>query len=145
MSSPRILVAGALAAALVVAAVIVVRADGIHAKAADPIRIAHGATVTLADYVVPGKTTIFDFYSDYCPPCRALKPRLENLHRTNPGVALVVVDINRPGVKGIDWKSPVARQYQLESIPHLAVYGPDGRLQAEGDGAEAIVARMIGP
>jgi thiol-disulfide isomerase/thioredoxin len=145
MSFPRNLLAGACAALLVAAAVIVVRADGVHAKAPEPIRIARGESVALADYVVPGKTTIFDFYSDYCPPCRALRPKLENLHRTNPGVALVVVDINRPGVKGIDWKSPVARQYQLESIPHLAVYGPDGRLQADGDGAEAIVARLLTP
>jgi thiol-disulfide isomerase/thioredoxin len=145
MTHPRFLARGAFAAALFLTAAVCGRADGIHAKSAEPIRISHGEPVTLADYLVPGKTTIFDFYSDYCPPCRALKPKLENLHRTHPDVALVVVDINRPGTKGIDWKSPVARQFQLESIPHLAVYGPDGHLQGEGDGAESIVGRLITP
>ncbi len=52
---------------------------------------------------------------------------------------MVKVDINRPGVKGIDWQSPVARQFSLESIPHFKVYGPDGKLQAEGDSAYEMV------
>jgi thiol-disulfide isomerase/thioredoxin len=118
-------------------------AEGVHTKAAEPIHISHGSVVTLADYVVTGKLTIFDFYSDYCPPCRALKPRLEDLHHSHPEVALVVVDINRPGVKGIDWKSPVAQQHQLESIPHLVVFGPDGK-RRDDDESQAIVEKLIG-
>jgi hypothetical protein len=46
------------------------------------------------------------------------------------------IDINRPGVVGIDWASPLARQYALQSIPHLLIYGPNKRLIAEGDTAE---------
>ena len=46
-------------------------------KGAKPAHISQGKEVTLADYLVPGKTTIFDFYSEYCPPCRAIAPRLE--------------------------------------------------------------------
>jgi hypothetical protein len=56
----------------------------------------------------------------------------------------VKVDINRPDVRGIDWRSPVARQYELNSIPHFKVYGPDGKLQVEGDEAYAVVNKMIG-
>jgi thiol-disulfide isomerase/thioredoxin len=110
-----------------------------HAKGPAPARIAMGETVNLADYVVPGKTTVFDFSSDYCPDCRAVAPPLEKLHATRDDIAVVEVDINRPGVKRIDWKSPVAQQYDLRSIPAFKVFGPDGKLQAEGDEAYKLV------
>ncbi len=110
-----------------------------HTKGAKPARIALGQEVALADYLVPGKTVVFDFTSDYCPPCRAIAPLLENLHATRDDVAVVSVDINRPGVKLIDLKSPVARQYDLPSVPYFKVYGPDGKLVAEGDAARTMV------
>jgi hypothetical protein len=50
------------------------------------------------------------------------------------------IDINRPGFVGIDWGSPLARQYSLQSIPHLVIYGPDRRLIAEGDSAAQWMA-----
>ncbi|MSU66134.1 MAG: thioredoxin [Opitutus sp.] len=100
-------------------------------KDAKPRRIAYGEKVNLADYLVPGKTTVFDFTSKFCPPCEAIAPKLEQVHRTREDVVVIAVDINRPGVRGIDWKSPVAQQYGLHSIPHFKVYGPDGKLVAE--------------
>ena len=108
-------------------------------KGPKPVHISQGKEVTLADYLVPGKTTIFDFYSEYCPPCRAIAPRLEKLHMTRDDIVVVKIDINRPGMKGIDWKSPVARQYKLQSIPHFKVYDSDGNLKAEGDEAYELV------
>lgn len=113
------------------------------AKPATPARIAHGQSVNIQDYVSAGRTTIFDFTSEYCPPCRAIAPYLHKLHADRADVVVVEVDINRPGVVGIDWSSPVARQYALESIPHFKVFGPDGRLQAEGDAARSIVQGMF--
>ncbi len=110
----------------------------------DPvIEVSHGEEVNVEDYVVPGKTTIVDFYSDFCPPCVELAPRLHDLAESRDDVRLVVVDINRPDVKGIDWDSPVAQQYELGSIPYLRVYGPDGTLQAEGDEALILVEDMM--
>ena len=102
-----------------------------HTKGAEPAHIAQGQTVNLADYVVPGKTTIFDFTSKYCPPCQAYNEPLLALHKQRADIAIVKVDINRPDVKGIDWKSPVAQQYGMNSIPHFKIYGPDGKLVAE--------------
>lgn len=108
-------------------------------KGPEPLRISHGEKVALADYLVPGKITIFDFTSNYCPPCRMIAPHLDKLHETRDDIAVVAVDINRPETKGIDWKSPVARQYDLHSIPHFKVYGADGKMMAEGDEARSIV------
>ena len=100
-------------------------------KAAEPLIVSHGETVNLADYVVPGKTTVFDFTSKYCGPCQAYNGPLHELHAKRSDIAVVKVDINRTDVNGIDWQSPVARQFDLHSIPHFKVYGPDGKLRAE--------------
>lgn len=113
------------------------------AKPAKPAHIAKGEKVNITDYLVPGKTVIFDFYSDYCGPCVQVAPMLEKLHQSRADVVVVKVDINRPGgPKTIDWHSPVAQQYRLQSIPHFKVYGPDGKLKAE-DGPNSNAARQI--
>jgi thiol-disulfide isomerase/thioredoxin len=109
------------------------------AKGAAPIEISHGSRVKIAKFLVAGKTTVFDFYSAYCPVCMELKPGVEKLHRSRDDIAVVFVDINRPGFKGIDWDSPVSKQYNLPSTPQFKVYGPDGRLRAEGKPAYDLV------
>ena len=118
-------------------------ADGTYSKPSVPERIAHGQEVALEKYLVPGKTTVFDFTSEYCPPCRAISPRLDKLHAKRDDVVVVKIDINRPGVKGIDWKSPVATQYGMRSIPNFKVYGPNGKLQAEGQEARTLVESWL--
>lgn len=110
-----------------------------YVKPAVPVRIAHGQEVEIKDYMVPGKTMIFDFTSDYCPPCRAISPHLDKLHADRADIVVVKVDINRPDVKGIDWRSPVAMQYGMRAIPHFKVFTPEGKLQAEGKAASQLV------
>lgn len=108
-------------------------------KGVKPARIAKGQVISLADHLVPGKINVIDFTSDYCGPCRVIAPKLDKLHAERADIAVVKVDINRPGVKGIDWKSPVAKQFGLESIPHFKVFGPDGKLTAEGGEARKMI------
>ena len=106
--------------------------------------VGFGKEIDLAKELVPGKINIVDFSSEYCPPCRALQPLLEGLaDRRENDLFLIRVDINRPDVRGIDWNSPTARQFNLQSIPHLRIYGPDGKLQADGDEARTKVMEMI--
>ena len=136
---PRHHLLAALALAALIVSPLTARAGDTHVKGPKPMHISQGQEVNLADYLVPDKTTVFDFYSEFCPPCRAIAPRLEKLHESRADIAVVEVDINRPGVKGIDWRSPVARRYDLNSIPHFKVYGPDGKLKAQGDDARAMV------
>jgi thiol-disulfide isomerase/thioredoxin len=113
-----------------------------HTKGAEVAQVSQGQEINLADYLVPGKTTVFDFSSDYCGPCRTYTQPLAQLQAKRADVAVVRVDINRPDHKGIDWRSPVAQEFQLESIPYFKVYGPDGKLVAE-DGPEKYDARMM--
>lgn len=72
-----------------------------------------------------------------------IAPHLEALHGRREDIAVVAVDINRPDVKGIDWSSPVARQYELRSIPHFKVFDGEGRLIAEGDQAREMVVKWM--
>lgn len=122
-------------------------APALHAAARTkpdkPERIAHGQKIALADYLVPGKTVVFDFTSEFCPPCRRISPFLDKLHARRADIVVVKVDINRPDVKGIDWSSPVAQQYGMRSIPHFKVYNPDGTLRAEGDAARELVVGWL--
>ncbi len=118
-------------AALLVSALVIIAPLAAATKSAEPLRVSQGETVQLTDYLVPGKTVIFDFTSKYCPPCRFYDEPLHKLHTSRDDIVVVKVDINRPGITRIDWESPVAQQFKLQSIPQFKVYGPDGKLLAE--------------
>lgn len=122
--SRALLIGGLLSSASALAA-------PVHEKQSEPLHISHGKQIALADYLVPGKTVVFDFTSQYCGPCRAYSQPLNELHAKRADIVVVKVDINRADVAGIDWDSPVARQYDLHSVPHFKVYGPDGKLLGE--------------
>ena len=112
-------------------------------RATQPIRISQGEPVELADYAVEGEYVVFDFMSDYCPPCKRIAPWMDRLHSESEEVSVVKVDINRPGVRQIDWKSPVAAQFRLSSIPHFKVMDGEGKLVAEGDQAWQMVVGWL--
>jgi len=101
--------------------------------------ISHGEKFDIQDHLVPGKITVFDFYSEYCPPCLAFAPVLEGLAEGRGDLVLVKVDINRPGHRGIDWESPVARQYDLEGIPYMRIYDAEGKMTADGTQARRLL------
>lgn len=102
---------------------------------ADVRLISQGREVVLEEHLVPGKLVVFDFYADWCAPCRVLTPQLERLAAANPDrLALRKIDV-------IDWDSPVARQHRISSLPHLALFGVDGSLLADGD-ADRVLRKL---
>jgi thiol-disulfide isomerase/thioredoxin len=117
--------------------------DAVAEKPAKPARVSQGQEIELADYAVAGQNVVFDFMSDYCPPCKQIAPYMDRLHEESSDVTVVKVDINRPGVRGIDWKSPVAAQFRLSSIPHFKVMDDKGNLLAEGDQAWEMVVGWL--
>jgi thioredoxin 1 len=101
--------------------------------AAEIPTITHGERVDLHDHLVEGKYVLFDFYADWCGPCRALEPEINRLAaRYEDQLVVRKVDI-------IDWKSAVAQQYRLRSIPHLKLYDGEGYLVHEGTAGAVLV------
>ncbi len=90
-----------------------------------------------------GKTTIFDFYSQYCPPCVRISPLLKRLDSKRDDIVVVTIDINRKEVTGIDWNSPLARQYNLRSIPHFVIYDSSGYRTHEGERAYERIIQLF--
>jgi thiol-disulfide isomerase/thioredoxin len=95
-----------------------------------------GEAFAITDQLVPGKYTIFDFYADWCAPCRALDPELRRLASKRPDVAVRKVDI-------VDWESAVVRQYGVTALPHMKIYDPKGILLGEGDDAYRVLQEIL--
>jgi thioredoxin 1 len=83
--------------------------------------ISHGTQVDINQHLALGSVTVVDFYADWCGPCRQLAPRLEEMARNDPDVALRKIDI-------ISWKTAVAQQFNIHSIPQVNIYDRNGRL-----------------
>ena len=109
------------------------------AGSAQSIRvIAHGQQVDIRKHLIRGKVTIIDFYADWCGPCRLIGPMLERL-ATDPQIVLRKVDI-------INFQSPVARQFNLDAIPHVQIYNRKGKFVGavtgvDPDAVQAYVAK----
>ncbi|MBM3476782.1 MAG: thioredoxin family protein [Armatimonadetes bacterium] len=107
--------------------------------------VAHGEKVNLREHLVRGKTTVFDFYSEYCPACMMLAPELDKLAAKRPDMAVVKVDVNRPEVRGqIDWESPVVQQHGIDTLPHLVLFDAHGKQTASGPRALDEVVGWLG-
>lgn len=114
---------------------VLVAIPGTGAMAADVLTITHGREVDLEAHLVDGKYVLFDFYADWCGPCRALEPQLLDLAgQYADRLALRKVDV-------INWDSEVARQYRISSIPYMVLFGPDGAKLAAGD-AGSVLRRL---
>jgi len=102
-----------------------------------------GAEFDVESYLQKGKTNIVDFYSDYCPPCRQISPLLKKLDKQRQDLVVLPVDINRKGVKSIDFYSPLARQYNLQFVPYFRIYNGEGNLLKEGQEASAEIMILL--
>ena len=98
-----------------------------------------GQTLDVNSLVVKGKTTLIDFYSPFCPPCVRLAPLMAKLAKKRPDLAIKKVNINRPGINGIDWRSPLAQQHQIRQVPFFMIFNPRGQLLSQGrDAVETV-------
>jgi thiol-disulfide isomerase/thioredoxin len=120
---------------LIVLPVLLILAPVMSAGAGDIQTITHGREVEIEDHLVAGKYVLFDFYADWCGPCRGLEPQIRELAgQYDDQLAVRKIDI-------INWDSPVSRQFRMSSIPYMILYGPDGEPITAGD-AGSVMHRL---
>jgi thiol-disulfide isomerase/thioredoxin len=91
--------------------------------------ISHGAPVDINQHLAFGNVTVVDLYADWCGPCRRLSPSLEQMASSDPEIALRKIDI-------VNWRTAVAQQFNVHSIPQVNVYDRSGRLVGTVLGAD---------
>jgi thioredoxin 1 len=83
-------------------------------------KISSGKKVAIEDYLVDGYVVIFDFYADWCGPCKSIAPRLEKIINKYDDVILRKIDI-------VNWESEVVKQYNIRSVPNIWVFDKKGK------------------
>lgn len=75
--------------------------------------------MTFADLTNTDKPVLVDFYADWCAPCRAMKPVLEDLKaQLGDEIAIFKIDVDK--------NETIAQRYQIRSIPTLILF-KDGK------------------
>ena len=83
----------------------------------------------LAPFAVPGKVTVFDFYADWCAPCRMLDGQLRYITSVRSDVAVRKLNI-------VDFNSALANHFARGSIPLVVIFNRSGRLMGELRGSD---------
>ena len=81
--------------------------------------------------VEEGQPTVIEFFSDACPGCKQLQGHLRQFVDLRPDVVVNQIKLDRY------WNPETVEEaygIHIRSIPHILIYGPDGRLIAADDG-----------
>ncbi len=125
---------------------------------------------SLSDFVGKGKVMLVDFWSPWCPPCKAEIPNIkavwEKYHGDDFDVLSVAVweesrkmdwhnTIDTAAVYGMKWlqlnngHQEPASLYGIDGIPHMILFDKDGTILKRGDdlrgaATEKAVAEVLG-
>lgn len=87
-----------------------------------------GQDVDFSSYLRMGRISIVYFYADWCPACREMTPKMNQINSAIPDMQVLFMDIAA-------WNTPVARLHGVAFVPYLKVYDKSGNLVAEGRNA----------
>ena len=80
------------------------------------------------ELVESGKTIIIDFYADWCGPCRALGPILEELQEEYKDIIFCKVNV--------DEEENLAMGFRIQSIPNIVMI-KDGKMVSNSLGLKS--------
>ncbi len=110
-----------------------------------------------------GEYTIIDFWASWCRPCRAENPNVVRVYNEyhDKGLNIISVSLDRQGqkerwLKAIEddqmdwyhvsnlqfWSDPIARQYNVKSIPATFLLDKDGKIIAKNLRGPALGNKM---
>ncbi|MBI5175432.1 MAG: hypothetical protein SFV17_00310 [Candidatus Obscuribacter sp.] len=102
-----------------------------------------GTPVEVKDYLVAGKYTVVVYFSPYDGAYGNLEPGLMQLAQVRQDIAVRTINVNRPGVQGIDMQSPIMINAQGQVLPYFQIYEPSRRLRAQARPAYEQVLQWL--
>ncbi len=75
--------------------------------------------------------TVIEFYADYCSSCRELNNYLRNFVKLRPDVAVRQIKLSNEWNTSVAWEN---YKLNIRSIPHVLIYGHDGKLIVQDNG-----------
>lgn len=102
-----------------------------------------GERINKSDFTGDEKRTIFYIHSSHCQYCVQMKPLVEKLAQVDPTSRVVEVELDRKGYDGIDYHSPIGKQFAIEAVPAFVVFNKTGRLQAKHTEAKTFVRQLM--
>ncbi len=81
------------------------------------------------------KPVLVDFYADWCGPCKAFAPVLQQL-KQEVGDQVRIIKIN------VDNNPQIAGQYQVRSIPTVMIF-QEGELRWRAAGAQSLATLRL--
>ncbi len=158
-----LLIVGGIAALLIILVFLVLSKGGDQAGQPEDaaITLLDGETVNLADY--RGQVVLVNFWTTWCPPCRAEMPELDAYYRDHQADGLVLLAVNageapaaaRTFIEasgftfpvGLDRDGSISSQFGVTGLPVTIVLDTDGAITYRHTGliTRAVLDEQVTP